>query len=122
MTPSAPLSRTSVASESPRSARSTWEMALAVTPARSPRSCWLSSRARRTARSEAATRATISGGESTGRPPSSCQCSTEPRTLSSRPSALSTCTLRSSTRSTHCVTALTVFCNDAGVSRALIDQ
>ena len=56
MTPSAALSRTSVASESPRSARSTCEIALAVTPARSPRSCWLSSRARRTARSEAATR------------------------------------------------------------------
>ena len=122
MIPSAALSRTSVASERPRSARSTCEIALAVTPARSPRSCWLSLRARRTARSEAATRPAISAGASTGRPASWCQCRTVPRTLSSRPSALATRTLRSSTRSTHCVTAWTVSCTASGVSWALIDQ
>ena len=49
-------------------------------------------------------------------PSSSCQCSTEPRTASSRASAFATCTLRSSTRSTHCVTARTVSCTVAGVA------
>ena len=42
--------------------------------------------------------------------------------MSSRPSALTTRTLRSSTRSTHCATAATVSCTRAGVSRALIVQ
>jgi hypothetical protein len=50
------------------------------------------------------------------------QCSTEPLAPSSRPSALTTRTLRSSTRKTHCVTDSTVARTVAGVLRALIHQ
>ena len=41
MIPSARLSSARVPSDSPRSPRSAWEIALAVTPARPASSCWL---------------------------------------------------------------------------------